>query len=298
MDAENRIGEFLRARREQVHPEEVGVTHLGRRRVLGLRREELATLAGVSFDYYVRLEQGRERRPSEQVLEALARALMLDVDATAHLHELARPAPRRRKRRAPAKRVRPGLLRLLTTWSQTPAFITGPRTDVLAANAIATALNPTWEAGSNIVRWLFLDEPDARALYPDFEIVAAECAASLRATVGPNLDDPELIELIGELSLKSELFRRLWARHDILETSQGIKRLTHPLVGPLELPYESFTVNGAEEQLLIICHADPGSPTERSLALLSSLSTQKPANSHLDDQPASSPADPTPNANA
>jgi len=155
---------------------------------------------------------------------------------------------------------------------------------VLAANALATALNPAYVPRTNMVRWLFLDEPAARAIYPDFDIVATESAASLRATVGPDLDDPDLIELVGELSVKSGLFRRLWTRHDVREKSEGYKRFTHPLVGPLELRYESFTVNGADGQLLIVYHAEPGSPTEQSLALLSSLIAQERAGPRRNSQ--------------
>jgi transcriptional regulator with XRE-family HTH domain len=228
-------------------------------------------LAGVSADYYVRLETGRDKHPSEQLLDALARALRLDDDATVHLHELARPAPRRRRPRARAERVRPGMLRLLESWPQTPAFVSGRRMDVLAVNPLATALNPAYAPGTNLVRWAFLDEETARALYPHFDTIAARTVASLRATVGPDLDDPQLIELVGELSLKSELFRRLWARHDVLEKSDGEAHFTHPIVGSLELRYETLAVTGADGQLLVAYHAEPGSTTERGLALLSTM---------------------------
>ncbi|HEY4098852.1 MAG TPA: helix-turn-helix transcriptional regulator, partial [Baekduia sp.] len=209
MESDNRIGCFLRARREQVRPEDVGIQISSpptRRRVPGLRREELAMLSGVSADYYVRLEQGRDQHPSAQVLDALARALQLDEDATLHLHELAAPAPRRRRARARTERVRPGMLRLLDSWPQTPALIIGRRMDVLAANAVASALNPICVVGMNIVRATFLD-PAVRELYMDFDKNAADTVASLRASVGSDLDDPQLTELVGELSLKSEDFR-------------------------------------------------------------------------------------------
>jgi transcriptional regulator with XRE-family HTH domain len=287
-DSDNRIGEFLRARREQVRPEDVGIPDLGRRRVPGLRREELAMLAGVSADYYVRLEQGRDQHPSAQVLDALARALRLDEDATIHLHELAAPAPRRR-RRSPARseRVRPGLLVLLDAWPQSPAQIVGRRLDVLAANPIATALNPCCRPGANMVRATFLD-PSVRELYADYDKNAADTVASLRASVGPDLDDPALIDLVGELSLKSELFRKLWARHDVRDKADGEKRFTHPLVGPLHLRYETFGVNGADGQMLVVYHAEPGSASARGLALLSSIvAGEAPA------QPAFNPADST-----
>ena len=269
--SENRIGEFLRARRELVRPEDVGIPDLGRRRVPGLRREELAMLAGVSADYYVRLEQGRDQHPSAQVVDALARALRLDEDATIHLHELAAPAPRRR-RRSPARseRVRPGLRRLLAAWSHTPALVIGRRMDILAVNPLVTALNPVCRVGANMVRATFLD-PAVREIYADYDKNAADTVASLRASVGPDLDDPELIELVGELSLKSELFRKLWARHEVRDKADGDKRFIHPLVGPLDLRYETFAVNGADGQLLLVYHAEPGSPSARGLALLSSM---------------------------
>jgi transcriptional regulator with XRE-family HTH domain len=252
MDDTNRLGEFLRARRGLVRPEEVGLPDLGRRRVAGLRREELALLAGVSVDYYVRLEQGRDRHPSAQVLDALARALRLDEDAVAHLHELAAPAPRRRRRpRASVERVRPGVLRLLEHWTGTPAFVLGRRMDVLAYNALAGLLHSDFARERNIVRLVFLD-PGAREIYPDHEAVAAETVATLRAAAGADLDDPALTDLVGELSLKSDLFRRLWARHDVREKASGSKRVVHPMVGEIVLDYETLRVNDAPEQALAL----------------------------------------------
>jgi transcriptional regulator with XRE-family HTH domain len=270
MDNENRLGEFLRARRELARPEQVGLRDdLGRRRVPGLRREEVAMLAGVSADYYVRLEQGRDKRPSEQVIEALARVLGLDDDAVAHMRELARPAARRRAPRRP-ERVSPGVLRLIDSWPQTPALVLGRYLDVLANNLIAGALNPCSVKGQNQVRVVFLD-PAARTTFLDWEAVARETVASLRATAGAHLDDPRLTDLVGELSLKSEDFRRLWARHDVLARTSGVKRFVHPMVGELTLSYETFAVNGAAGQLLVAYHAEPGSASERALQLLGSL---------------------------
>jgi transcriptional regulator with XRE-family HTH domain len=295
-DADNPIGRFLRARRELVRPEDVGIPDHGRRRVPGLRREELAMLAGVSADYYVRLEQGRDQHPSGQVLDALARALRLDDDATAHLHGLVHPAPQRR-RRAPNRpeRVRPGLLALMDSWPQSPAFVLGRRMDVLAANAMAVALNPACGPGANMVRSVFLD-PEVQALHPNFERAAADTVASLRASVGPDLDDPQLIELVGELSLKSELFRKLWARHDVRTKTHGTKHMHHPIVGDLELRYESLSVNGADGQLLVVYHAEPASATARGLALLSSMISPPadPRPRPSDPAPAPGPAGPTP----
>ncbi|HET6505225.1 MAG TPA: helix-turn-helix transcriptional regulator [Baekduia sp.] len=293
-DAENRIGRFLRARRELVRPEEVGIADLGRRRVPGLRREELAMLAGVSADYYVRLEQGRDHHPSEQVLDALAGALRLDDDATAHLHELARPAPRRRHR-APARveRVRPSLQRLMDAWAQSPAHVLGCRMDVLAANPMALVLNPAQRVGTNVVRSMFLD-PEFQAVHPNFERAAAGTVASLRAQVGPDLDDPLLHELVGELSLKSELFRKLWARHDVHAKTHGTKHLVHPIVGELELDYESFTVNGADGQMLIVYHAQPDTASARALALLSSMVAVSPRDGSRPLPPSARAPEPAP----
>ena len=276
MESDNRIGDFLRARRELVRPEDVGLPDLGRRRVPGLRREELALLAGVSADYYVRLEQGRDRHPSEQVLEALARALQLDEDATAHLHELTRRTGPRRRARPRPQRVRPGLLRLMDAWPHTPAFILSRHLDVLATNRLATALHPGCTPGENMLRTLFL-ESYAQDLYPDLDKVASETVASLRASAGADVDDPRLIELVGELSVKSESFRRLWARHEVRAKTEGEKRIRHPLVGDVTFRFETLTVNGAEGQQLVVYHSEPGSPSERALNLLAAMVADEPA---------------------
>jgi transcriptional regulator with XRE-family HTH domain len=273
-DTPNRLGEFLRARRALVTPDDVGLPDLGRRRVAGLRREELALLAGVSVDYYVRLEQGRDTHPSEQVLDALARALCLDDDAVAHLHDLARPAPRRRRPRERPERVRPGVLRLLESWSSIPAFVLGRRMDVLAFNALAGMLHDGFATERNMVRLVFLD-PAARDTFPDFDAVAQETVATLRAAAGADLDDPRLAELIGELSLKSDEFRRLWARHEVREKASGVKRMLHPMVGELVLGYETLRVNDAPEQLVVGYHAEPGSASERALALLGAMAAER-----------------------
>ena len=270
VEPDNRIGQFLRARRELVQPEDVGIESYGRRRVPGLRREELAMLAGVSVDYYVRLEQGRERHPSEQVLEALARAPQLDDTAARHLQDLARPPTRRRRPSARPQRVRPGVQRLMDGWSHTPALVLGRCLDVLAANSLADALHGRPMRGTNVMRSIFLD-PGAHDFYADWEDVARDTVAWLRALAGVDLDDPRLTELVGELSLKSEKFRRLWARHDVREKTSGTKRFVHPMVGEVSLGYESFPIGGAPGQVLIVYHAEPGSRDERALALLESV---------------------------
>jgi transcriptional regulator with XRE-family HTH domain len=268
---ENRIGEYLRARRELVRPEDVLLPGPGsRRRVPGLRREEVALLAGVSTDYYVRLEQGRDQHPSEQVLEALARALQLDEDATAHLHSLARPAtpPRRRAARRP-EQVPRGILQLIASWDTTPAYVMGRYMDVLAANPLASALVPYYVAGTNLVRACFLD-PRVRDLHGDWEATTESTVAGLRALVGPDVDDPRLHELVGELSVRSARFRELWARHDVKPKRSGTTRLDHPQVGTLELRWEKLPVPDADRQLLAVYHAEPGSPSAQGLALLAS----------------------------
>jgi transcriptional regulator with XRE-family HTH domain len=269
MQSDNRLGEFLRARREVARPEDFALPEPGRRRTPGLRREEVALLAGVSADYYVRLEQGRDKHPSEQVINALARVFTLDDEGLAHLRELARPVTRRRRPSRP-ERVSPALQRLLDTWSGTPAMVVGRYLDVLANNRLAAAVNHCSVKGQNQVRVMFL-EPYVRRMYADWATAAAQTVASLRAGAGADLDDPRLTELVGELSLKSEDFRRLWARHDVAAKTAGTKRFRHPMVGDLTLSYETFTVNGAAGQTLLVYHAEPGSPSEQALALLGSM---------------------------
>jgi transcriptional regulator with XRE-family HTH domain len=274
MPHENLIGEYLRARRELIRPQDVGIPDpSSRRRVPGLRREEVAMLAGVSSDYYVRLEQGRDQHPSSQVLDALARALQLDDDATAHLHRLATPTPRRRKTQRPEKPPA-GILQLIASWSETPAYVHGRYMDVLAANPIATALFPYYVKGENLVRTAFLD-PRVRDLYRDWEHLTETTVAGLRALVGPDVDDPRLNELVGELSVRSERFRRLWARHDVRPKRSGTTRIDHPLVGPLELSYEKLPIPDTDRQILGVYHAAPGTTSAQALALLASAAAEE-----------------------
>jgi transcriptional regulator with XRE-family HTH domain len=268
MAHENPLGEYLRARREIVRPEDVELPgNSNRRRVPGLRREEVALLAGVSNDYYVRLEQGRDQHPSAQVLDALARALQLDPDATAHLHRLAAPSARRRRKSSRPEKVSASILRLIATWSQTPAYVYGRYMDVLAANPLATAVAPYHAVGENLVRAAFLD-PRVRDMYGDWEAVTETTVAGLRAQVGPDVDDPRLNELVGELSVRSERFRELWARHDARPKRSGTSRLDHPQVGPIELSYEKLPIPDSNCQTLVIYHAEPGSRSAQALTLL------------------------------
>jgi transcriptional regulator with XRE-family HTH domain len=269
MASENPIGEYLRARRELVRPEDVGVPDLGRRRVPGLRREEVAMLAGVSADYYVRLEQGRDQHPSEQVIESLGRALRLDDDGVAHLRKLAAPAARRRRPPRRPERVPSGILELLDSLPETPAYVYGRYMDVLAANPLATALVPYYRVGINLVRASFLDARVGEA-HGDYERVTESSVASLRALTGPDVDDPQLEELVGELSVRSERFRRLWARHDVKPKRSGRTRIENPQVGPLELGYEKLPIADTDRLTLVLYHAEPGSRSAQALSLLAS----------------------------
>jgi hypothetical protein len=280
MRTENRLGEFLRARREVARPDDFGLPEPGRRRTPGLRREEVALLAGISADYYVRLEQGRDKHPSEPVIGALARVFALNEEGVAHLRELARPASRRRRAPARPERVAPALARLLEAWPDTPAVVVGRYLDVLANNRLAAVVNHCSVKGRNQVRVMFLD-PDARRVYADWHRAAADTVASLRATAGGDLDDPRLTDLVGELSLKSEEFRRYWARHDIAMKTSGVKRYRHPMVGDLTLSYETFSVNAAPGQTLLVYHAEPGSPSEHALRLLGAVAADLPAESRV-----------------
>jgi transcriptional regulator with XRE-family HTH domain len=266
---DNTLGEFLRARRELLDPEEAGVPDFGRRRVPGLRREELATLAGVSSPYYTRLEQGRDRHPSAQILEAIGRALGLDEEGMAHLHRLAQahsssPPP------PVTEEVSAGLQLLLDSWTEQPAVVVGRYRDVLAANPVARVLNPGFVPGRNLLHHVFLD-PEGREYYLDWEEIAEGAVAGLRASAGAAPDDPRLTGLVGELSVKSEDFRQLWARHDVRTRTSGRKRYNNPFIGLIALDYETFTVNADPGQTMFVFRAEPGSGDEHSLLLLAAI---------------------------
>ena len=266
---DNVLGDFLKARRELLDPQKLGVPDLGRRRVPGLRREELAMLAGVSSPYYTRLEQGRDRHPSPQIIEALGRALELDEQARAHLHRLATPASPLRA--APqVETVSPGIHLLLQGWSTTPALVVGRYRDVLAANRLAQTLNSGFVPGRNLLEHTFLD-PEGRQYYLDWLEIAEGAVAGLRASAGATFNDARLTELVGELSLRSQDFSQLWARHDVRERTGGRKRYNNPFIGHITLSYETFGVTGQPGQTLFLFHAEPGSGDERSLELLADI---------------------------
>jgi transcriptional regulator with XRE-family HTH domain len=264
----NTLGDYLRARREQVRPSDVGLPANGVRRVPGLRREEVAMLAGISSDYYLRLEQGRDRNPSLQVLEALARVLQLDDAATDYLISLATPRPR--KRRRPRKETVPRSILQLLDVIGLPAFVEGRYLDLLASNELAVAISPSLRVGQNRLLSIFLD-PAEQALYVDWETASAGLLATFRQLIGSDTDDPRFVELVGELSLSSEHFRQLWARSDIYQRVDAPLRLHHPQVGDLTLSREKLPIYGVTGQILAIYHATPGTESAEKLSLLSSL---------------------------
>ncbi|MEV6839333.1 helix-turn-helix transcriptional regulator [Streptomyces sp. NPDC051133] len=277
LDRRAELSEFLRSRRARLKPEDVGLRDFGRhRRVPGLRREELAQLAGVSVAYYTRLEQGNGRNVSAEVLDSIARALRLTDAEHAHLTHLAKGKSHKKKPAARQQQVRSALLQLLDTMDAVPAYIVGRRAEILAWNRMAAAVFGDWSelpaAERNWARLVFL-KPEYRDLFLDWEQKAIDIVCALRMDAGCYPDDPRLSALVGELSVKSEEFRRLWATHDVKEKSHGLKRLHHPLVGDLSLNFESFRLTDDTDQSLVTYHAEPGSPSAESLRLLASWGT-------------------------
>ncbi|MGS2590053.1 helix-turn-helix transcriptional regulator [Streptomyces hebeiensis] len=274
LDSRVELSEYLRSRRARLKPEDVGLSGAGRRRrVPGLRREELAQLAGVSVAYYTRLEQGNGRGVSAEVLDAVARALRLTDTEHAHLVHLARPKRHARKPAARQQKVRVALRQLLDTLDGVPAYIVGRRSDILVWNRMAAAVFGDWgrlpPQERNWARLVFL-ESDSRKLFVEWETKAADIVSYLRMDAGRHPEDPQLSALVGELSVKSEEFRQLWATHDVKEKGHGVKRLRNPLVGELSLSFETFTLPDDPEQSLIVYHAEPGSASQESLRLLAS----------------------------
>ena len=264
----NGLGDYLRARRALVTPAQAGLPSGGTRRVTGLRREELSMLAGISADYYLRLERGRDAHPSAQVLDSLARVLLLDEVETSYLHGLVGPGPRRRPRRPTSERV-PARLSHLLAAIDVPAFVEGRSFDVLAANEFATALSPRLRVGQNRLRSLMLD-PEERSFHSDWEAATAGFIGALRESIGTDISDPRFVELVGELSIASGRFRELWARHDVKALEGGTLTINHPVVGELTLHRDKLPVDGV---LLVLYYADAGSESAEKLALLASLST-------------------------
>ncbi|OLR92799.1 helix-turn-helix transcriptional regulator [Actinokineospora bangkokensis] len=276
IDLRVEIKAFLSSRRARISPERAGLpAYGGNRRVKGLRREEVALLAGVSVDYYVRMERGSLAGASDGVLHALASALQLDEAERDHLFDLARhsrtPAPRRPRG---AGRLRPALQQVLDAITGAPAWICNGRYDVLATNRLARALHSPVLADprrpANTARFVYLDPDAASTFFVDYEKVTRDVAAKLRREAGRNPHDDELIALIGELSTRSELFRRRWATQDVRLQRSGRKRLHHPVVGRLDLDVESMELPAGPDLLLTVYTAPAGTPTADALTVLAS----------------------------
>ena len=268
------LAEYLRGRRAVVNPGQVNLVSTGHRRVPGLRREEVALLAGVSVDYYTRLEQGRERSPSAQVLDALASALRLPYDGRLHLFRLAGLAPRTRAGTTAA--VDPLLQQLLDGWSQQPALIYNRAYDVLASNELADALFG-WRDGQargNLMALVFL-LPEGRTLYRDWEEVARNAVAGFRLAYGMDPGDPRMRAVLARLLAESSAFTSFWSENDARGKQAATKRFAHPEVGPMTLQSQTFDVRSAPGQELAVYHAEPGSASAEALGLLGTLAATR-----------------------
>jgi transcriptional regulator with XRE-family HTH domain len=289
------LGRYLKARRAQVRPEDVGLpAGAGLRRTPGLRREELAALAGVSVDYYIRLERGRETNPSPAVVDALGRALRLRGDGYERLHELAEMASGRPSE-LPAcsdHTVRDSVLRMLESVRPLPAYVVSRYNRVLAANPPGRRLMPglwDWpEDQRNVTRYLFL-HPVGRTLYEPWEETVALSVAHLRAVAGADPDDPELTALVGELMLKSEKFAQLWERYDVCERGGGQKCFQHPKAGPMTLTYEVMRLARTGGQRMVVYQAAPGTPDETAMLRLESADSRPESAPSDHPEPASEP---------
>lgn len=276
MEAKKEIREFLTSRRARVTPEQAGLTSYGSRRVPGLRREEVAVLAGVSVPYYTRLERGDIGGASAGVLEALARALQLDDAERAHLFDLARtaqPTAARPRRRQAKRRIRPDIQWTLDAITGAAAYVSNERLDILASNALGRALFSDLYAGptrpANHARFVFLD-PRAEAFYPDWNRAASDTAAILRSAAGRDPHDRDLSDLVGELATQSEAFRTHWAAHNVRIHATATKQLHHPVVGELTLSFNRLDIAADHGLTLFTYAAEPGSRSEEALKLLGS----------------------------
>jgi transcriptional regulator with XRE-family HTH domain len=271
------IGDFLKSRRARITPEQAGLpAYGGNRRVPGLRREEVSLLAGISVEYYTRLERGNARGVSESVLEGIARALQLDDAERAHLIDLVRAANASKptRRRPAQQRVRPSVQRILDSMTGVPAFVQNGRLDVLYANGLARALfgnmvSASGDDSPNAARFVFLD-PRATDFYKEWESVANDVVSLLRAEAGRDPYDRALTDLVGELSTRSEDFRVRWAAHNVKFHRTGIKKLYHPVVGDLELAFEGLELPGDPGQTIFAYMAEPNSASQEALNLLAS----------------------------
>lgn len=279
---DNQLGSFLRSRRERIDPASVGIVDNSRRRVKGLRREELALLAGLSPSYYTRIEQGRDRRPSVEILRALARVLRLDDTERSYLWSLAVPSlDSAENDGVPARTVRPGVLQLLERWADLPAFIVGPSRDVLAGTALAARVNPAWSPGHNIVEFTFLD-PRAYTVYPDWDEITLQAVAGLRATAAARRG--ELDGFVAGMRKRSETFRVLWDSHDVYEGTMGEKRLHVDGIGVLRLKFETFALSGPEGHVMYVYFPQAGSRDDEALRSLARGPGQGPKSIRATDQ--------------
>jgi len=283
IDHRAEVREFLSSRRARVTPEQAGLpAYGGNRRVTGLRREEVAMLAGVSVDYYVRMERGSLSGASDSVLNAVAGALQLDEAERDHLFALARAAGpgRRRRRRTPSTTVRPAIQQVLDAITDAPAWVRNGRHDILAMNRLARALFSPVLADphrpANSTRFVYLD-PAAKEFFVDWERIANDAAAMLRLEAGRNPHDQALIELVGELSTQSEIFRQRWASHDVQFHRSGQKRLRHPVVGQLDLNFESMELPSEPGLVLNVYTAPADSPTSDALKMLATWAATQEA---------------------
>lgn len=268
------VTNFLRTRRDRITPEQAGIVGGRRRRVPGLRREEVALLTGISVEYYARMERGDLRGVSLEVLDSLARALQLDEAETNHLADLARaagPPPRRRRSRPAEQTVMPMLQRFLDAVTGAPMWVRDRRLDFVAANSLGRALYaPILDdvaSQGNTARFTFLN-PASQVFFPDWEDNADEVVATLRTYAGQDPHDKRLTDLIGELVTRSDMFRLRWARHDVRHHRAGLKRVRHPVVGDLELTYQAMELPMNRDWLMFAFTAEPGSPTEERLQTL------------------------------
>jgi transcriptional regulator with XRE-family HTH domain len=275
MDNKAEVREFLASRRARLSPQQAGVPGYGRRRVPGLRREEVAQLAGVSTDYYTRLEKGNLSSASDSVLHAIAAALRLDEAEQAHLLDLARAARSRPRepRRRPQPQVRPSVLHLLESMTASAAFVRNGRLDILAANPLGRALYaPVFDdpaRPANLARFCFLGHRSA-AFYPDWDDAANTTVALLRTEAGRDPYDRALTDLVGELATRSDDFRTRWAAHNVRHHHTGIKHFRHPVVGDLDIPFEALPLPADPGLTLTAYTPEPGSPAEEKLRLLAS----------------------------
>jgi transcriptional regulator with XRE-family HTH domain len=280
VDTVAELGDYLRARRGSVSPNDAGLVSTGFRHVPGLRREEVALLAGVSVDYYARLEQGRETAPSVQVLDALGAALRLDDDGRQHLFRLAGLAPRLRSPRV-ADQVDPALLQLMASWPDNPALVYNRAYDVLAANPLAEALFGEFGAGGNLMLLVFA-EPRARDFYADWEAIAANSVAGFRLGYTAAPSDPRVQAVLAELLNRSDEFRRLWSRHDARGKTLTSKMFHHPAVGTLTLNMQTFAVKSSPGQELVVYQAEPATSSADALVLLGSIAATATQNLRRD----------------